>query len=1201
MANLQQLFTTVFGQLRTGNLAGSNLIGGGATDGYAEDGSSKGLSERVGSGNARHGAAKADEILGPSGATSEPRTDGSDLSAVSPTSDLWSSVTSLAGQISASGFGDGGNPDGGGGTGSGFGDGGNPDGGSGTGSGFGDGGNPDGGGTGTGFGDGGNPDGGTGTGSGFGDGGNPDGGGTGTGFGDGGNPDGGTGSGSGFGDGGNPDGGTGDGSGDGDGDGDGKAEAPNPPDVLLQDPATATYVSDLYKFSVDDITVTFDGQTIGTTPESLDLTTSKTVDGVTMNPIDSEFGFYVTDFIGAQDKVLDGDFGEGWAGMSADGETLYVSNSTTDKFSVPATLGTWLEGIGGSFVKASSEHYTVMQDILSDQKYPGDTSGYYQLDDDLRIIDYRTGEDGMPVDETGAPSTSLVEDIMHDFYVKELVEALEEGAGLEAPVTLYKDFDRDGVEEAYYAFMDDVEIDGTMRNVVTVDIDMDGVADYWDGELNGFGTYGIADVLKPNESSIIEDIAYGDDYSVTLKDDGKLLYRWGNAIKRPNDVRIDTKIELPDAWTDDANEDGVADLFLVTAAEFVVNHTVTNNPNDQIRPEDFENEAAIGVLPSYEVNELGQWVSTDDYYAGDGSFYPAGTVLRDPALAELAQGSTAPVIGSVQEVVDMTEEMRTVAYQDGYEFENPVAFALMSCCDVDASAVRFTDVASASATFFIEEPEVCDGIHDVAETVSLVTFEEGCWDLANGRLEVGTVETNMLAANGFVSVSFEEAFDEAPTILLQVQTYNGEDWVVMRACNVTETGFDLAMQEIENQDLLAGTDVHVDEVIGWAAIDASTASGLVEFGDITAQVFETGEIVTHVPTDFTLDAAVGTDPLIAASVTTYIGDNPVALKLAELTVDSDDIATACFFLQEEQSKDVELAHVPENVTGIAFSEAGLLYSATYEQSMLSTIGAMSADLTDGFTNAWYTTMDREPFMADIDPETGEYDVGPRWRLQPTKYGQDLPSVVIPQDPSEAPPVQSGEAQYSLGADTTTVLNLLDWNGVSPLALSSGWIADAGTVSDNGVNMTEDFDVAFYIKGDQKPVALYDAQLVMTYEEVEIHDAGTAISGSLEADVLVGMGNNSFDLGADDGFIDLAVFGYGASDVTGLGFNTVEGFAYDEDFVGLIGFDLDPDNYNVHLTQEVSADDDLMLSYDGIHFATLFDVTEMLEADAFYFA
>lgn len=998
------------------------------------------------------------------------------------TSALWSNVEGLAAELAApgaqSGHGSGGNPDGGASSGygsggnpdaggDGHGTGGNPDGGSG-GTGHGSGGNPDGGG-GTGHGNGGNPDGG-GSGTGYGSGGNPDGGGGGTGHGSGGNPDGGDGTGhgtggnpdgggegTGYGSGGNPDAG---GSGEGGGEGDGKAVAPNPQDVLVQDYEAATYRSDLYKFGIGDITVTFDGDTLADMPECLDLTQSKIVDGAEMNPIDSEFGFYVTEFIGAEGKVLDYDFGEGWAGMSQDGEALLVSNASTDKFSVPAKLGTWLEGIGGSFVKASTEHYTVMQSILSDQAYPGDTSGYYQLDDDLKIIDYLTGDDGMPVDELGDPSTSLVEDVMHGFYVKEMVEALKiaeangagaatpinysmvsmtsfmpnkqdfgdttimpddltivqesqswdqilgeftiaadtrlqfefsadvlgeihgimftngealsrsttisvagsqdwglddyktyvEGSGLQSfdipigelftgsfdrvvfltdddagtgadstwsNVTLVSgtesesspliDFDRDGLADVYRAYMSDMVIDGTERNVAVVDIGDDGVIDYYDGNLNGFGTYGIADILKPNESSIIEDIAFGDDYSVTLKDDGKLLYRWGNAIKRPNDVRIDAKIELPDEWTAVEEDGDLLPLFHVTAAELVVHHTVTNNPNDQIRPEDFENEAAIGILPSYEVNDLGQWVSTDDYYAGDGTFYPTGTVLKDPALAALAQAST-------------------------------------------------------------------------------------------------------------------------------------------------------------------------------------------------------------------------------------LGD----------------------------------------------------------------IGAISADLAEGYTVAWYTTLDREPFTADLDPVTGEYEVGPRWRLQPTKLGQDLPGVENPIDPQDAPPVQSGEAEYSLGADMTTVLNLLDWNGVSPMALSAGWMTDAGEVSDNGVNMTEDFDIAFYVKGDQKPVALYDAQLVMSYEEVELHEAGTAIVGTAGADVLVGLGDNSFDFVADDGFVDLAVFGYGASDVTGLGFNEVHGFTSEEDAVGLIGFGLDPDNYNIHITQEV-AGSDLELSYDDMHFATLFDITEELGADAFYFA
>ena len=117
-------------------------------------------------------------------------------------------------------------------------------------------------------------------------------------------------------------------------------------------------------------------------------------------------------------------------------------------------------------------------------------------------------------------------------------------------------------------------------------------------------------------------------------------------------------------------------------------------------------------------------------------------------------------------------------------------------------------------------------------------------------------------------------------------------------------------------------------------------------------------------------------------------------------------------------------------------------------TLLAEMGMLSADQLAGFTNEWYTTMDREPFEAVLSDDGSVYEIGPRWRLQPDKYGQNLPGVVIPQDPSQPLPTSNGEEKYVVGADTTTVLNLLDWNGVSPLTLSAGWMTGAGTTSDN---------------------------------------------------------------------------------------------------------------------------------------------------------
>lgn len=654
---------------------------------------------------------------------------------------------------------------------------------------------------------------------------------------------------------------------------------------------TATHV-----FSVDDITGGFDGATVADTPSIIDYDASTlTTDGVTLYPIDSEFGFYVTDFVGAEDKVRDGLYEEGWAGnLSGEGGEhigLVVSDAPTDTLQAPAVLGTWLSGLGGNSVKASTEHYTVMQQVLTDAAYPDDPDAIYDLDDDLRMLD---------LDEEGNAG------LLHEAYVKELSEALQRaidtvGTGTTTHTDI--DFDRDGEADSFDTFT--VTAPGTSIEVGAVDLDGDGAWDLIDRGLNGYGTdAGITDILTPNESTILNNIAYGDDYSVTLKDDGKLLYRWGNMVKRPNDIRLEVEMPLPEEWsaTGGDDSDGLVPLFRITAAELATDHTITNNPNDQIRPEDFENEAAIGQLPSYEVDEDGNWVSTEGFYSGDGTFYSAGTVLKDASLPDLVEGS-----------------------------------------------------------------------------------------------------------------------------------------------------------------------------------------------------------------------------------------------------------------------------------------------------LLDQIGANSEDLEEGYTNAWYTTMDREPFTAELDGD-GNYISGPRWRLQTDKYGQDLPGVVMPVDPSVTANPTKDQVKYEVGDDTTTVINLLDWEfPVSPLSISAGWQNNSGLVSINGVNMTENFDVAFYVKGDVKPATLYNTELLLSYEEIEISGAGETLTGGADDDYLVGQGGNTMTGGAGD---DLFVLSYGVShDYSALSSSTITDFASGEDVIGLIDLSVSDLNFYDLVSQSVDADG-LHISLGGEEVALLSGVTDELGLEDF---
>lgn len=555
-------------------------------------------------------------------------------------------------------------------------------------------------------------------------------------------------------------------------------------DRLEQRTLLTSFTSDLHTFSVDDIVGGFDGVTFAEDPTIIDTSAVledpmnpdppdhmepvraiQDKDGNILFPIDSEFGFLVEDFVGAVQKDRDGLYAEGWAGNVVnlvDGEMLSglsLANAATDEFKAGLPLGTWAAGLGGNSVKADTEHYVVMANILSDQLGIDDPNADYPLDNDLIV---RGGDfDGR-----------LVADVIME---------------------LQAEFD-----------------DGN----TAVDRFTDGVID-------------IRDVLIPNENTITENIAISNDYSVTLKDDGKLLYRWGTIVKRPNDIRMAVQLDLPEEW----NEGG---LFRVTNAELIVRHEITNNPNEQIRPEDLENEAATGRLPSYVViehpdhpgdSDYALWVSPVNDFAGDGTFLPSYFVLD-----------------------------------------------------------------------------------------------------------------------------------------------------------------------------------------------------------------ENGEIVTDAqPGD---EVALDLDGNIVGVVNTDENGDPIGTILRVVTPTSE-------------------------ATSVLVSE----------------------DLEDGFTNAWYTSMDRDPFEAVLD-ENGDYIVGPRWRLKANKFGQDLPGMEIPAIPHSEPPFKRDNIKYEVGEFTTTTINLLDWEPgeVSPLLFSSGWIGNTG-VTENGLQLTDQFDVAFYLKGDRNPTVFYDAQLVLTYEEV----------------------------------------------------------------------------------------------------------------------
>ena len=363
------------------------------------------------------------------------------------------------------------------------------------------------------------------------------------------------------------------------------------------------YQSPLHIFTLDDIQGDFNGFTYGhpnkpypiicgingvTCPAAApDSFMDK--EGVTLYPIDSEFGFYVVDFLGAKPKVYDEDYMEGWAGQIMDGDTavgVKLSNAETDRYKVKPPMGTWCQGLGNTSIKCSTEHYSAMEHVLSCHE----------------VIPYRFAD----------PEQAILtfSDIDPEFFDCSLAE----------------------LDDDTFIFKGGSPFE-KLISVAVVDDPPEGS-------------------MAPNDNTtVMDNIAVGSDYSVTLKDDGKALYRWGGMIKRPNDIRLYARLKLPDQWKQE-DDSGARTDYKVTKAVLKVEHWITNNPNDQLRPEDLENEAAKGRKPDYRIEDDGSWVTTRDCFEGDADYIDsdeASDLDEDYAADEIPKNTflkNAPYAGS---------------------------------------------------------------------------------------------------------------------------------------------------------------------------------------------------------------------------------------------------------------------------------------------------------------------------------------------------------------------------------------------------------------------------------------------------------------------------------------------------------------------------------------------------------------------------
>ena len=279
----------------------------------------------------------------------------------------------------------------------------------------------------------------------------------------------------------------------------------------------------------------------------------------------------------------------------------------------------------------------------------------------------------------------------------------------------------------------------------------------------------------------------------------------------------------------------------------------------------------------------------------------------------LNTNSQAETMGEYGTITNLNDKWQTITLNQNYI--NPVVIVSDPTFNGQESAtVRLKNVTGNSFELRIQEGESLDDNH-VLETASYLVVEAGDWKLSDGtRISAGTQNSNLLSSQGFETVGISE-FDQTPTLLTQVQTYNGPHWVITRTKNMTANSFDLTMQEEEA--LNDGT--HATETIGWLAID----QGMGTDGDTLLQGGLTEKTHTDIQKTVNFEQAFSETPIVFAKLGSYFGPDPANIRLGSISNSGFEAR-----VYEDQSFDTEMNHVNEQINFLALGDSSGLFTGS---------------------------------------------------------------------------------------------------------------------------------------------------------------------------------------------------------------------------------------------------------------------------------
>ena len=241
-------------------------------------------------------------------------------------------------------------------------------------------------------------------------------------------------------------------------------------------------------------------------------------------------------------------------------------------------------------------------------------------------------------------------------------------------------------------------------------------------------------------------------------------------------------------------------------------------------------------------------------------------------------------------------------------FENPVVIANpASYADSDPGIVRINNVQESGFDIRFQNWEYLGTEHS-SETVSYIVMEAGSYVLTNGsRLEVGRFDTDL--TGDFIQVSFIQPFEIDPVVITSIVSAVGSDTVAGRIMNVTTSGFKYTMQEQESN-----IPEHVMENVNYLAWEPSQGN----ISDVLAfEVGKTENVITHDWNELVFSQQFASPPMFFADMQSFNGSDTSSLRYQSLLTESVQVK-----ITEEESLDVETAHVPEEVGIILLENLG---------------------------------------------------------------------------------------------------------------------------------------------------------------------------------------------------------------------------------------------------------------------------------------